>query len=43
MPALVRSIAGSIELNGPRVARLHPTRDADGITRLRQGESVRIS
>lgn len=42
MSPLVRSTAGTVELNGSRVARLTPTRDADGIVRLRKGETVTL-
>ncbi len=43
MTALIRSTAGTIELNSTRAARQNPTPDSDGVTRLRRGESVRIS
>jgi hypothetical protein len=43
MSALVRTITGSVELNGPKVPRRRPTPDADGIIRLRRGESVALA
>lgn len=42
MPVLVRTIHGTVELNKPTTPRRRPTPDADGIVRLRKGESVSI-
>ncbi len=42
MSPLIRTLTGSVELNRPTTPRANPRPDADGVTRLRKGESVAL-
>lgn len=42
MSPLIRTTSGSIELNRPTTPRANPRPDADGVTRLRKGESIAL-